>query len=81
VLRDLPRGEPNTRSIPANLYKHHVYMDNGIYERRSTKDLIHSHPICRFVSYYDDIPFLDKKFSKTRFIILLSNLNAYFLFE
>lgn len=78
VLRDLPRDEPNTRSISTNSYRHHVYIDNGIYGRRSTKDLIHSYPICRRVSYYDDIPFFDKKFSKTRFIILLSNLNAYF---
>jgi hypothetical protein len=45
VLRDLPRDEPNTRFIPANLYRHHVYMDNGIYKRRSTKYLIHSHPV------------------------------------
>jgi hypothetical protein len=33
VLKDLSLGKPNPRSIPTNSYMHHVYIDNGVYDR------------------------------------------------
>jgi len=39
VLRDLSRSEPNPKFIYKKSYRHHVYMNNGVYERRSTGDL------------------------------------------
>lgn len=33
VSRDLPRGKLNPIYIPKNSYRHHVYMDNGVYDK------------------------------------------------
>lgn len=39
VFRDLSRSKPNLRSIYKKSYRYHVYMNNGVYEKRSTGDL------------------------------------------
>jgi len=55
VLQDLSRSEANPSSIPRNPYRHHIYMDNSVYERWSIRDLIHNHSIRRHIPYYNEI--------------------------
>jgi len=59
VFRDLSWSEPNLRSIYKKSYRHHVYMDNGVYERRSIEDLTYNQPFLKNISIFDEIPFFD----------------------
>jgi hypothetical protein len=62
-------------------YSHHVYMDNGVYNKWSTWDIIHSLLVHRHVPKFDEIPFFDENFSKWRYINCLLELEAYFYFN
>jgi len=81
VSRDLPRGKLNLIYIPKNSYRHHVYMDNGVYDKWSTWDIIYSFFVHRCVPGFNDIPLLDENFSKWRFINWLLDLESYFYFN
>ena len=81
VLKDLSLGKPNPRSIPTNSYMHHVYIDNGVYDRWSIGDLTHNQPFNRCIFEFDEIHFYEVKFYKNRFINWLSKLETYFYFN
>lgn len=81
VIKDLLWGRPNPRFILKSSYSHHVYMDNDVYNKQSTWDIIHSLLVHRHVPKFDEIPFFNENFSKWRYINCLLELEAYFYFN
>ena len=43
MLRDFRKGELNPGSILINLWRHHIYMNNGVYVKQNTRGLIHNY--------------------------------------
>jgi hypothetical protein len=58
VLRELSRSEPNSKFIYKKSYRHHVYMNNGVYERRSIGNLTCNQLLKKIISNFDEISFL-----------------------
>ena len=40
MFKDLLRGEPNHRSIPANPHGHYVYLESGVYDLRCNENSV-----------------------------------------
>ena len=64
VPRDLPQDKPNPKSIPTNQYRHHDYMESGVYDGKSIESLTHNQLFCRRVPNCDEIPLFDGDFLK-----------------
>jgi len=64
VPRDLPQDKPNLKSIPTNQYRHHDYMESGVYDGKSIEGLTHNQLFCRRVPNCDEIPLFDGDFLK-----------------
>lgn len=61
---DLSQDKPNPKSIPTNQYRHHKYMESGVYDGKSIEDLTHNKLFCRYVPNCDEIPLFDGYFLK-----------------
>ena len=44
MLKELSHGKPNPRSNPANPYKHHVYTEGSVYNKRYTENSVGNQP-------------------------------------
>lgn len=54
ILRDLPKSKTNPRSIPVNSYKHHVYIESDVYNKRCSENLVSIQPFHRHVSRFKE---------------------------
>jgi hypothetical protein len=54
MLRDLPKGKTNPRSIPVNSCRHHVYMESDVYNKRCTENLVSIQSFHRHVSRFKE---------------------------
>jgi hypothetical protein len=52
MLRDLPKGKTNPRSIPVNSCRHHAYMESDVYNKRCTENLVSIQSFHRHVSRF-----------------------------
>jgi hypothetical protein len=78
VLKDLPQGISNLKSILANLYKHYVYIESGVYNEWCIKNSNNNYHVHRRVLEFDENLFFDENFLKKRFIRLLLELEDDF---
>jgi len=60
VLRDFSRNKPNPRSIYKKSYRHHVSIDNDVYERWSIGDLTCNQSFLKNIFNFNEIPFFDE---------------------
>jgi len=75
VLKDLPQGISNLRSILANLY---VYIESGVYNEWCIKNSNNNYHVHRRVLEFDENLFFDENFLKKRFIRWLLELEDDF---
>jgi hypothetical protein len=54
MLRDLPKGKTNPRSIPVNSCRHHAYMESDVYNKRCTENLVSIQSFHRHVSRFKE---------------------------
>jgi hypothetical protein len=61
-------GKPNPTSIHSNPYSHHVYLENGVYDKRCIENSNCNQSFHRHIPYYGEIPFFDENLFKIYFI-------------